>query len=413
MNPVLLEGVPFFLAGFAVCSVFFFLLFRFRKRKSQITESVQTSALNRMASSLRDKISEAEGERAKVSAILNNMVEGVIACDRAKRILIVNPSAEAIFGAQAKSLLGKNILEATRNPTIDQMIDQAMDQQKIITDEIELHYPKRKMLRLNAVGISPVGNAHSIFAILVVDDVTEVRKLESLRRDFVANVSHELKTPLTSIKGFIETLSAGALDDKDRAKSFLKMMEEDSDRLARLIGDLLELSKIESQEIALKPEVLDLHKEIDQVLAGFKAALSEKQIVAENKTNSSVYADRDRLKQILINLTENAIKFNKPRGSITFSSIISGNLVKLEISDSGIGIPKEMMERIFERFFRIDQARSRDSGGTGLGLAIVKHLVEAHGGEIRCESQFGKGSTFSITLPSSSEPPGFVSGFFT
>ncbi len=392
-----LNSIFYFLAGPALSSIIFFLLARFKqKQKSKSEESAQ---INRMASSLRDKISEAEAERAKVSAILNNMVEGVIACDRAKRILIINPSAETIFGGRSKSLLGKNILEATRNPTIDQMIDQAIDRKKIITDEIELHYPEKRILRLNAVGISPAENSHSIFAILVVDDVSEMRKLESLRRDFVANVSHELKTPLTSIKGFIETLSTGAMDDKARAKSFLKMMEEDSDRLGRLITDLLELSKIESKEIALRPEILDLHQEIDQILVGFKNVLNEKQITVENKTNSSVYADRDRFKQILINLTENAIKFNKPQGRITFTSTVSGNQVRFEISDTGTGIPKEMMERVFERFFRIDQARSRDSGGTGLGLAIVKHLVEAHGGQIRCESQLGEGSSFMITLP--------------
>ncbi len=394
MNPNFLF---YFLAGAAISSIIFFLFARFnQKQKSKIIESAQ---INRMASSLRDKISEAEGERAKISAILNNMVEGVIACDRTKRILIINPSAETIFGGRSKSILGKNILEATRNPTIDQMMDQAIDQKRIVTDEIELHYPEKRILRLNAVGISPVENSHSIFAILVVDDVTEVRKLESLRRDFVANVSHELKTPLTSIKGFIETLSAGAIDDKVRAKSFLKMMEEDSDRLTRLIGDLLELSKIESKEILLKSEVIDLQNEIDQVLAGFKTILEEKKITTENKMNAQVFADRDKLKQILINLIENAIKFNKPQGRITFTLAASGEYVKLEIADTGIGIPKDIIPRVFERFFRADQARSRDLGGTGLGLAIVKHLVETHGGQIWCESQFGKGSTFIITLP--------------
>ncbi len=420
-----LSGLFYFLTGLILSSTLFLLLSRFSKRKSQITQlaratgrytrgdlaekilleaddefKVLADAINQMASSLRDKISEAEGERAKVSAILNNMAEGVIACDRAKRILIMNPSAESIFGIRSKSVLGKSLLEATRNPAIDQMIDSAINQKTIITDELELHYPVRRMLRLNAVGISPAEDSHSVVAILVVYDVTEVRKLESMRSDFVANVSHELKTPLTSIKGFIETLSAGAIEDSERAKSFLQMMEEDSERLTRLIGDLLELSKIESKKISLKPETLDLRKEVDQVLVGFKTALEEKQISIENKINSSVSADRDRLKQILINLTENAIKFNKPQGRISFTSTTAGDQVRLEISDTGIGIPKDMIPRVFERFFRIDQARSRDSGGTGLGLAIVKHLVEAHGGQIGCESQPGKGSTFFLTLPS-------------
>ena len=420
-----LNSLFYFLSGFIVASTLFFIFSRFSKRKSQISQLTQATdrythgdlskkilleadnefkvladSINRMASSLRDKISEAEGERAKVSAILNNMVEGVIACDRGKRILIMNPSAESIFGIHSKSALGKSLLEATRNPAIDHMFDQATSQKKIITDEIELHYPEKKTLRLNAVGISPAENSHSVSSILVLYDVTEVKRLESMRRDFVANVSHELKTPLTSIKGFIETLLAGAMEDNVRAKSFLKMMDDDSERLTRLIRDLLELSKIESEELSLKPEVLELSLEIDQVLAGFKTALEGKRITVENKINSRAFADRDRLKQILINLIENAIKFNKPDGRISFTSKVVGSKVMLEIADSGIGIEKDMIPRIFERFFRADQARSRDLGGTGLGLAIVKHLVEAHDGEILCNSQLGKGSTFSFTLPS-------------
>lgn len=393
-----LNGLLWFLIGFAASFIFFWFLSRSKKRQLQTT---QANTVSQMASSLRDKISETEAEQAKISVILNNMIEGVLACDQSKRILIMNPSAESIFGISSKSTLGKSLLETTRNPVIDQAMDQAIRQKMRVTEEIELHYPERKTLRLNAIGFEPTEGSQSISGILVLYDVTEMKKLESMRQDFVANVSHELKTPLTSIKGYTETLLAGAIEDRDRAKTFLKMMDEDSERLSRLIGDLLELSKIESREILLKPEALELKKEINQVLSGFKTALDDKKIKVENQVSSSMYvfADRDRLKQILINLTENAIKFNQPEGRIIFNAVSDGNKVKIQISDTGIGISKEIIPRIFERFFRVDKARSREGGGTGLGLAIVKHLVEAHGGEIWCESQSGKGATFFFTLP--------------
>lgn len=352
-----------------------------------------------MASSLKAKISEAEAERAKVSVILDHMMEGVIACDRGRKVLTMNPSAESIFGTSLKSAAGKSVLEVTRNTAIDQMMETAIQQKSQMMNEVELYYPEKRTLRLNAVGIEGLDVLHSVCGILVLYDVTEFKKLESMRRDFVANVSHELKTPLTSIKGFIETLLSGAIENHERAKSFLNMMEEDSERLSRLIGDLLELSKIESKEIVLKPEVIELGKEVDQVLAGFKTVLRAKQISIENKVNSTVLADRDRLKQILINLTENAIKFNKPEGRIVYHSKTHGDQIQVEVTDTGLGIPKNMIPRVFERFFRLDHARSRQQGGTGLGLAIVKHLVEAHGGKIWCESEFGKGSTFLFTLP--------------
>ncbi|MBI4372361.1 MAG: PAS domain-containing protein [Candidatus Omnitrophica bacterium] len=423
-------SLTFALLFLVVCSLFFLIsLLLSRKRKSnQIFELTET--MNRMASALKRRIAELESEKTKVSAILENMAEGMVAVDANKRIVMANPAAETIFDFAANVALGKNILEVIRNPKVDQMLDRSIRNQTIMTDEIELYHPEKKILMANAVGIKesevlrpaqpfdyaqggeqakrvePDGErsrASSVRGILVLYDVTEIRRLEKLRQEFVANVSHELKTPLTSIQGFIETLSSGALQDLERAKVFLKIMEEDAARLARLIDDLLELSQIESKEVSLKPEPVDLSTEIEKVIAQFSKSVKAKKATVQNRISSNrhskVLADRDRLKQILINLTDNAIKFNKEGGRITFQAEPLGNSLKVSVEDTGIGIPHENTQRIFERFFRVDKARSRELGGTGLGLAIVKHLVEAHGGTVSCESKLGQGSKFSFTLP--------------
>ena len=420
----MIDVVVGFLVGFIFCFLIF--LYFHKKRKNKILELVSASdrytkgdlkekilleannefkvladAINRMASSLRGRIGEADTERFKLQAILGNMVEGVIAVDRYKRILIMNRSSELMLDFKKEAALGRSLLEVTRHPEIDQMLDKAISSKTIVTDELELHHPTWKVIRINAVGIKPTdGETDSVCGILVIDDVTEVKKLESMRSDFVANVSHELRTPLTSIRGFIETLLSGAINDPERAKSFLKMMEEDSDRLARLIRDLLELSKIESKEISLKSEKLDLVQEIKKILPLFEIQLRDKKITVENKIEGFVFTDSDRLKQIFINLIENAIKFNKPGGKIILTSKSISDKVEISIQDTGIGISSEMLPRIFERFFRVDKARSREIGGTGLGLSIVKHLVELHHGKVWCESFPGKGSTFHFTLPS-------------
>ena len=358
-------------------------------------------AMNRMASALQVRIAELEGEKAKLSVILENMAEGVIAVDRNKKVLLINPTAETIFSAAKQSILGKGLLELVRNPKIDQMMEQAIQEQAIVTEEIELHRQEKKILKASAVGIGKSGG--SVAGILVLYDVTKIRNLENLRQEFVANVSHELKTPLTSIKGFIETLSGGALQDLGRSRTFLKMMEEDADRLTRLIGDLLELSKIESNQIVLKLESVDLKNELEKVVVAFDPRLKDKKITVQNRLSANglphVLADRDRLKQVLVNLFDNAIKFSGEEGKIAFEADMIGNQIRVSVEDMGIGIPEKAIPRIFERFFRVDQARSRELGGTGLGLAIVKHIIEAHGGSVSCESQLGQGSKFSFTLP--------------
>lgn len=363
-------------------------------------------AVNHMAHALKVRISETESEKTRVSAILENMTEGVVAVDSQRRVILMNRSAERIFNVSFESVLSRSLIEVIQNPRIDDMISRSIKEQSLISDEIELFHTTHKVLRASAVNVAKDGL--NVCAILAFYDITEIRRLEEMRKEFVANVSHELKTPLTSLRGFIETLLGGALRDPDKAEEFLKMMEEDTRRLTRLIDDLLELSKIESNQVALEFRSLNLKDEIDKCIAVFEPRIRAKRILVKNHVSSiEVSADRDQLKQVFVNLLDNAIKFNHEEGEVVFSSQSLKGLIRVSIEDTGIGISQGELHRVFERFFRTDKARSRESGGTGLGLSIVKHIIEAHGGSVACESTLGKGSRFSFTLPVLTKIPSF------
>ena len=233
-------------------------------------------------------------------------------------------------------------------------------------------------------------------------DIVEMRRREQLRRDFVANVSHELRTPLTSIKGFAEVLRMGALEDTERRLEFVETIEAHADRLTRLVDDLLAISSLDSGVSEPEREPLSLIKAVAEATAGLKPQAQRKQIVIRIEPFHDipqVFADRHQLKQVLTNLVDNAIKFTPERGTIRITAAVSGNRVTVAIADNGIGIPAEDLPRIFERFYRVDKARSREVGGTGLGLSIVKHSVEAHGGQVGVESSPGGGTTFRFSLP--------------
>src|SRR3989338_4105139 len=321
---------------------------------------ILAKAMNQMAFTIKERISEIESERAKFSAILANMAEGVIAIDCSGKILIVNPSAERIFNIQSQDARGRGLIEVIRNKKIDEIIMKAIKVQSLVSTEIEIPQSENKFLKVSALGLSK--EEGSVAGILVISDISEIRKLENMRREFVANVSHELRTPLTSIKGFVETLLGCALNDRPQSEAFLKIMEEDANRLTRLIDNLLELSKIESKEIPLRLEQINLGELINQILIHFKKRLSEKQLTAENRLDKnaarSVLADRDKLKQVLLNLTDNAVKFNRDGGKIIFSaSPTPGGQIKISVEDTGTGIPDKIIARVFERFFRADKAR--------------------------------------------------------
>ena len=400
---VLLFLLVFLLAAVSILAV---LLLRQTTKLKKIKRQI-----DRISETLKERISDLESEKTKITAIIENLDEGVLAVDDNRMITSMNSCGESILGTSRQSAAGKGLLEVVRDKVLDEMMEKVLAGDAGSPQETEVSFGSNKIIRASAVRIQhPNGD---LSGILVLYDVTEVRKLENMRREFVANVSHELRTPLTSIKGFVETLLGGALNDRPQSEAFLKIMEEDANRLTRLIDDLLELSKIESKEIPLRLEQINLGELINQILIHFKKRLSEKQLTAENRLDKnaarSVLADRDKLKQVLLNLTDNAVKFNRDGGKIIFSaSPTPGGQIKISVEDTGTGIPDKIIARVFERFFRADKARSKETaasgdsagqGGTGLGLAIVKHIVEVHGGEVGCASQPGKGSVFWFTLP--------------
>lgn len=349
--------------------------------------------------SFKQDKSSLESLKTQSSLILHHLSEGVIGVDSRQRILFINPSAASILRVNAAAALDKTMLEVTHHTSVEETMAQAMKRQNYQTAEIALTYPEEKVLRFSAIGLP--SEAGKMRGIVTFYDVTKVRNLENTRREFVANVSHELKTPLTSIHGFIETLLGGALKDTAQSETFLKMMREDTERLNRLIHNLLELSRIESKEYSLKTEKLSLKHETEKALKVLAPRFQEKKIETEISIREdlpSVLADRDQLKQVLLNLLENAVKFNREGGQIKIHAQAKNNLIEVSVQDSGCGIAGESVDRVFERFFRVDKSRTSSTGGTGLGLSIVKHIVEAHGGQVRCESTPGKGSTFYFTL---------------
>jgi two-component system phosphate regulon sensor histidine kinase PhoR len=357
------------------------------------------ATLNKMAASLQDKIGQVEIQNQHLRAILENMVEGIIVSDKSGRIVSANPSVEKIFGVATKDAQGKSFLEVIRNNDLADIMGSVLKSAKFISREFSLVWPVRRILRVDASPIFERGVVSG--CLLVIHDITQIRDLETVRRDFVANVSHELKTPLTSIKGFVETLLEGALEDKDNSRHFLQIIQDHSNRLDSLVHDLLDLAYLESPEIRLEKEKVNVKALADDALACFKSHLNKSSIKAENNLADDliIRVDKDKISQALTNLVDNAIKFNRENGFIKIYNQNSDTNVMIAVEDSGIGIPKKDIPRIFERFYRADKARSRELGGTGLGLAIVKHIVELHNGSVGVESTEGLGSKFWFILP--------------
>ena len=352
-----------------------------------------------LAEDIEDRVREAGAKNQELAAVFNSMIEGVILVDKTGRIVSINPPIEKIFGVSGKEVEGKIFLEAIRNNDAYEVINSVLTKAMPLSVELSLVLPVRGIFEVNAVPIFDDNAASGCLA--VIHDITEIRRLEIVRSDFVANVSHELKTPLTSIKGFVETLLEGALEDKENNRQFLEIIQDHAQRLDNLVNDLLSLSHLESKEIALKKESFNLRQLVDGVILGFASQLKKKNIVIKNDLPADIFitADRNRIEQVATNLIDNAIKFNKEKGSIRIFADESGGKVKITVEDFGIGIPDKDIPRIFERFYRVDKARSRRLGGTGLGLSIVKHIIELHGGNSGVESIEGLGSKFWFILP--------------
>jgi len=359
------------------------------------------AAFNHMASELERSISELAERKNRMETILAAMADGVIAVDPYGRILLVNRAACEMLGVSEERALGKYVLEAVRNHDLAEALESAM-RGEADTREIKLRNPRPATIGVLSAPILEGNNGAVTGAVAVLHDVTEVRRLEQIRTDFVSNVSHELRTPVTSIKGFVDTLLEGAMDDRATLERFLGIISRETDRLAQIISDLLELSKLESRGTEVRKTPVSLQAVVEAALGIVQGKALQRNIhisVEISPDLPPVPADEALLVQVFVNLLDNAVKYTPEGGQVQVRARQEDGATRVDVCDTGIGIPPEHLPRIFERFYRVDKGRSRQLGGTGLGLAIVKHIVERHGGRVWVASTPGEGSTFSFTLP--------------
>jgi two-component system phosphate regulon sensor histidine kinase PhoR len=356
-------------------------------------------AFNSMSAELRERIGELRQRGDQLAAVLGGMVEGVIAVDRQARIMFANAAAGRQFDFQAGDAQGRPLSHVIRDGSLQQAVNKAMATGDVVTTEIERYAPNSAALAVHA---TPLPGSPCAGVVLVLYDVTRLRRLESLRQEFVANVSHELKTPLSSIKAYAETLRSGAIYDEEHNLEFLRRIEDQADRLNQLIMDLLSLARIESGEEAFEIEDIDVQSAVVACLEEYQQAATAGQIELGTEPPADpvvVRADHEAVRQILDNLIGNAIKYTPPGGRVTVRWCQQKTRGLIEVSDTGIGIESVHLDRLFERFYRVDKARSRELGGTGLGLSIVKHLTQFFGGTVGVRSVVGQGSTFWVQLP--------------
>jgi len=365
--------------------------------------SVLAEAMNRMAEQLYDKLTTITSQRNELEAVLYGMVEAVLVVDKDQNILRLNRGAEVLFQVRAAGAQGRSIQESIRNTDLQHFVRKTLTEGHPV--EADLQFPGDPVQYVQAHGsVIRNGQDRLIGAVVVLNDVTRLKQLENIRKDFVANVSHELKTPITSIKGFLETLQEGAIDDPAHAQKFLSIMQKQTDRLHAIIEDLLSLSRIEQhvEKKAIVREGMSISEVIEAVEKVCRDRAQEKNITLETQCDQVVgRVNATLLEQALVNLVDNAVKYSEPGSVVTIRCYRSDSEIVLSVRDQGCGIPKEHHNRIFERFYRVDKARSRQIGGTGLGLAIVKHIVLAHSGRVTLESTPGEGTTFYIHLPGS------------
>jgi len=373
-------------------------------RKAMVHSNDETGdlakALNDMADEINAKVKNISSEKAKLEAILSSMFEGIMLTNERGEILLLNPSIRKLFFIDS-SPEGRKPLEVIRNNAIQEIVDRVLhENREVITQEVSISIPEQKTIMINGVPIVKDNVIEG--AVFVFHDITELKRLEEIRKDFVANVSHELRTPISSIKGYAETLLDGKADNEDTVKEFLSIIYQDSNRLANLIDDLLDLSKIESGKMKMDFEPLEILPIVSRCVNVLDKSAKDKTLSIKLDIPadlSKVLGDHKRLSQVFLNLLDNAIKYTPEGGSITVNATNKEQIVQIDISDTGIGIAEKDLPRIFERFYRVDKARSRELGGTGLGLSIVKHIIQAHNGQVWVQSTLGQGSTFSFTIP--------------
>jgi two-component system, OmpR family, phosphate regulon sensor histidine kinase PhoR len=337
--------------------------------------------------------------KAQQQVLFNSMLEGLLLLDRNRKIYLANRAFKNLFGIKAE-LRGKTVMEALRIHELDALVNRVEGAGQVFDYELKLPELSERWLQVNAAAISNSAGERE-GTILVFHDLTRLKQLERTREEFVANVSHELRTPLSLIKGYVETLLDGARSNPEVAARFLKIIERNTQRLDLLIQDLLSISALESGRMKLNPQPVNLHALVEKVFADLKPPADNKNVALVNQLPElTATADANRLEQVLANLVDNAIKYGRAQGRVTVGGKkLDDGKLEMFVQDDGPGIPPESLDRVFERFYRVDKARSREQGGTGLGLSIVKHIVQAHGGEVWVKSELGKGATFFFTLP--------------
>jgi len=368
---------------------------QFEELADAFNEAVE--ALNLEFQKQRARTAEMEENARFLETVLSSMIEGVVVVDSVHRIVYANTAAAMLLG-YSQRMIGRQLLEVVRHQSIDQALRQALSEQERARCELELSRVRRtvSVLTSRLPGDPPSG------AVLVIHDITELRRLETMRRDFVSSASHELKTPLAGIQAYVDSLLNGAMEDEETCRRFLMRIAEQSERLNSLIQDLLQLARIESGRESFNIMRLNVHEAIQEVLENQQPIAGSHELTLTfepGPRDLHALADARGLRTILENLIGNAIKYTPAGGRITVRWGTAGTQVRIDVIDTGVGIPKDHLSRIFERFYRVDEARSRDAGGTGLGLSIVKHLTQVLGGRVTVESQVGRGSTFTVFLP--------------
>lgn len=359
-------------------------------------------AMNSMAEQLADRIRTIEGQRNELASVFSSMVEGVLVIDEAMRIVTANEAAARLLAFDTQQVEGVSLTRIARHPALLGFAEKAMASRAVVEEDIELA-ADRETIHLQAHGLRLEGSVRAGRALIVLNDVTRLHRLEKVRQDFVANVSHELKTPVTSIKGFVETLQKGAIDDSEDARRFLTIIARQSDRLQAIIEDLLCLSRLEQGTDAVGRD-LGIYK-VAEVLS---SAAQSCQMIADARQmhlhvdcdeNLRTRLDPDLMEQAIVNLVDNAVKYSDQPGTISIRAEVVEDHVLISVQDSGRGIEAHHIPRLFERFYRVDKSRSRSQGGTGLGLAIVKHIARFHDGQVTVMSKPDEGSQFTIQIP--------------
>lgn len=357
--------------------------------------------LNRLGQELDHRITQLTASHERQATVLGGMIEGVIAVDRRERVLFANAAAGRLFDFRPTMVEGRRLLEVVRNHTLEEAVSAALATRQPQRLETTQEGGEKMSVAIQA---TPLSGDPCPGVVIVMHETTELRRLESLRRDFVANVSHELKTPLSSIKAYAETLRNGALNDPQASVTFVERIQEQAERLHHLILDMLSLARIESAQEVFEIVPVSVQEAVDACLANYRPVADARRIelIAEPmQTGCFVRADKEGLREILDNLVDNAIKYTPEDGRvmIRWRATEDGKMASIEVEDTGIGIAPDALLRVFERFYRVDKARSRELGGTGLGLAIVKHLSQSFGGGVSATSEIGRGSRFTVELP--------------